>query len=311
MRIAIFGAGGVGGYFGGRLALAGNDVSFIARGRHLEAMRSGGLRVDSIKGDFHLFPVSATDDPSRVGIVDAVLVAVKAWQVPEAARSMKPLVGPETVVLPLENGVEAPSQLAEELGRDHVLGGMCQIISFIAEPGHIKHTGVEPHIALGELDNRRSERVLKLHKTLVDAGISAEIPDDIVARMWEKFVFIASVSGMGAVTRASIGALREYPGTREMLFRAIEEMVEVAEALGVRLRGDIVERTMAFVDSLPYSSTASMQRDIMAGRPSELESQNGAVVRFGRKVGVETPVHSFIYNSLILSEMKARGMLAG
>ena len=311
MRIAVFGAGGVGGYFGGRLALAGNDVSFIARGRHLEAMRSGGLRVDSIKGDFHLFPVSATDDPSQVGVVDAVLVAVKAWQVPEAARSMKPLVGPETVVLPLENGVEAPSQLAEELGRDHVLGGMCQIISFIAEPGHIKHTGVEPHIALGELDNRRSERVLKLHKTLVDAGISAEIPDDIVARMWEKFVFIASVSGMGAVTRASIGALREYPGTREMLFRAIEEMVEVAKALGVRLRGDIVERTMAFVDSLPYSSTASMQRDIMAGRPSELESQNGAVVRFGRKVGVETPVHSFIYNSLILSEMKARGMLAG
>ncbi len=311
MRVAIFGAGGVGGYFGGRLALAGNDVSFIARGRHLEAMRSGGLRVDSIKGDFHLFPVSATDDPSQVGVVDAVLVAVKAWQVPEAARSMKPLVGPETLVLPLENGVEAPSQLAEELGRDHVLGGMCQIISFIAEPGHIKHTGVEPHIALGELDNRRSERVLKLHKTLVDAGISAEIPDDIVARMWEKFVFIASVSGMGAVTRASIGALREYPGTLEMLLRAIEEMVEVAKALGVRLRGDIVERTMAFVDSLPYSSTASMQRDIMAGRPSELESQNGAVVRFGRSVGVETPVHSFIYNSLILSEMKARGMLAG
>ncbi len=311
MRVAIFGAGGVGGYFGGRLALAGNDVSFIARGRHLEAMRSGGLRVDSIKGDFHLFPVSATDDPSQVGVVDAVLVAVKAWQVPEAARSMKPLIGPETVVLPLENGVEAPSQLAEELGRDHVLGGMCQIISFIAEPGHIKHTGVEPHIALGELDNRRSERVLKLHKTLVDAGISAEIPDDIVARMWEKFVFIASVSGMGAVTRASIGALREYPGTREMLLRAIEEMVEVAKALGVRLRGDIVERTMAFVDSLPYSSTASMQRDIMAGRPSELESQNGAVVRFGRSVGVETPVHSFIYNSLILSEMKARGMLEG
>ena len=311
MRIAVFGAGGVGGYFGGRLALAGNDVSFIARGRHLEAMRSGGLRVDSIKGDFHLFPVSATDDPSQVGVVDAVLLAVKAWQVPEAARSMKPLIGPETVVLPLENGVEAPSQLAEELGRDHVLGGMCQIISFIAEPGHIKHTGVEPHIALGELDNRRSERVLKLHKTLVDAGISAEIPDDIVARMWEKFVFIASVSGMGAVTRASIGALREYPGTREMLLRAIEEMVEVAKALGVRLRGDIVERTMAFVDSLPYSSTASMQRDIMAGRPSELESQNGAVVRFGRSVGVETPVHSFIYNSLILSEMKARGMLEG
>jgi 2-dehydropantoate 2-reductase len=309
MRIAVFGAGGVGGYFGGRLALAGNNVVFIARGKHLEAMKSQGLRVDSVKGDFHISPVNATDDPSEVGTVDAVLVAVKAWQVPEAALSMKPMVGSETVVLPLENGVEAPAQLAEVLGKEHVLGGMCQIISFIAEPGHIRHTGVEPYIALGELDNRKSERVMRLHRVLTEAGISAEVPDDIMARMWEKFVFIASVSGIGAVTRASIGEFREYPGTREMLVRAIEEMVRVARAMGVRLREDIVERTMSFVDFLPYASTASMQRDIMEGRPSELESQNGAVVRMGKKVGVETPVHSFIYNSLILSEMKARGQL--
>ncbi len=309
MRIAVFGAGGVGGYFGGRLALSGNEVAFIARGSHLEAMRAGGLKVESIKGNFHVHPVEATDDPSEVGVVDAVIVAVKAWQVPEAALAMRPMVGASTVVLPLENGVEAPSQLAEVLGREHVLGGMCQIISFIAEPGLIRHTGVEPYIALGELDNRRSERVLRLHRTLVDAGISAEIPADITARMWEKFVFIASVSGMGAVTRATIGALREYPGTRKMLVRAIEEMVAVARALGVGLRDDIVERTMAFVDSLPYSSTASMQRNIMEGRPSELESQNGAVVRLGESVGVDTPLHSFIYNSLVLSEMKARGIL--
>jgi 2-dehydropantoate 2-reductase len=307
MRIAVFGAGGVGGYFGGRLAQAGHDVTFVARGKHLEAMRTGGLRVESIKGDFSIHPVQATDIPEEVGEVEAVIVAVKAWQVPEAARAMKPMVGPETVVLPLENGVEAPDMLAETLGRERVLGGMCSIISYIAGPGHIRHTGVEPYIALGELDNRRTRRVEALHEALVGAGIHAEVPDDIHARMWQKFLFISSVSGVGAVTRFPMGPIRSHPATRKMLLRAMREVYDVACARGIALPEDVIERTMDFVDSLPYEATASMQRDILAGRPSELEAQNGAVVRLGREVGVETPVNAFIYDSLILSEMKARG----
>ncbi len=307
MRIAIFGTGGVGGYFGGRLAQAGNDVIFIARGEHLKAIQSHGLRVDSIKGDFLIHPAHATDSPEEVGVVDAVIVAVKAWQVPEAAEAMKPMVGPETVVLPLENGVEAPDMLAASLGREHVLGGMCSIISYIAAPGHIRHAGVEPYIALGELDNRRTDRVKRLHETLTSAGINAEIPEDIHARMWRKFTFICAMGGVGAVTRFPVGPVRSHPATRRLLERTMQEIIDVAEARGVSMPSDTLEKSMAFVDSLPPGSTASMQRDIMEGRPSELESQNGAVVRLGKEAGVGTPVNSFIYDSLILSELKARG----
>lgn len=177
MRIAIFGTGGVGGYFGGRLAQAGQDVVFIARGKHLEAMRTHGLRVDSINGDFTVRPVDAADDPATVGIVDVILVGVKAWQVPEAAEAMRPMVGPETFVVPLQNGVEAPSQLAAALGHEHVLGGLCGFIAFIVEPGHIRHAGADPFIRFGELDNRPSDRVERLRQAFDRAsGLTVEIP---------------------------------------------------------------------------------------------------------------------------------------
>ncbi len=306
MRFALFGAGGVGGYFGGKLAEAGHDVTFIARGRHLQAMRSQGLRVDSIKGDFIVKSVCATDKPAEVGPVDVILVAVKAWQVSQAAEAMKPMVGPDTIVLPLENGVEAPAQIAQVLGWEHVLGGLCKIISYIVEPGHVRHTGVEPHIVLGELDNSRTQRVLQLRQIFTKAGISAEVPADIHAKQWEKFIFICSMSGLGAVTRAPIGQIQRHPGTRNMLIRVMEEIEAVARARHIGLPPDIIAMTMAFVDSLPEDSTASMQRDIMAGRPSELESQNGAVLRLGKEAGVETPLNAFIYNSLVLMEQKAR-----
>ncbi|RLC62817.1 MAG: 2-dehydropantoate 2-reductase, partial [Chloroflexi bacterium] len=198
MRIAIFGTGAVGGYFGGRLAQAGEEVVFIARGEQLQALRDHGLRVDSPQGDFVIHPVQATDDAAQVGIVDVVLVGVKAWQVPEAAQAMAPLVGADTFVVPLQNGVEAPSQLAAVLGDEHVLGGLCRIVSFVVEPGHVRHAGLEPYVAFGELDNRPSERVRRLQAAFARAGVTAEIPADIGAAMWEKFLFIASFSGVGA-----------------------------------------------------------------------------------------------------------------
>ena len=310
MRIAIFGAGGVGGYFGGRLAQAGEDVVFIARGEHLQALRAHGLRVDSIKGHFVVQPVQATDDPTQVGLVDVILVGVKAWLVPEAAQAMRPMVGPQTFVVPLQNGVEAPSQLAAALGHEHVLGGLCGLITFIVEPGHICHAGADPFIRFGELDNRPSERVERLRQAFDRAeGLTVEIPPDIQAAMWQKFMFVTAWSGVGAVTRAPIGVFRSQPGTRQMLEQTMWEIYNVAQARNIALPKNIISKMMEFLDSLPPEGTASMQRDIMNGRASELEVQNGAVVRLSLEVGVETPVNAFIYHSLLPMEMRARGQV--
>jgi len=309
VRIAVFGSGAVGAYFGGRLAHAGEDVVFIARGRQLQALQDDGLRVESIKGDFAVCPVHATDDPAQVGTVDAVLVGVKAWQVPEAAQAMGPLLGSHTFVVPLQNGVESPSQLATVLGSERVLGGLCRIVSFVQEPGHIRHAGLEPYVAFGELDNRPSERAERLRAAFARAEVTAEIPPDIQTSLWTKFLFIASFSGVGAVTRVPAGVLRSVPETRHMLEQAMREVLAVARARDVALPEAAIPDTMALIDRLPPEGTASMQRDIMQGRPSELESQNGAVVRLGREVGVATPLHAFIYHSLMPLEMRARGQV--
>lgn len=307
MRVVVFGSGGVGGYFGGRLAEAGEDVTFIARGEHLAAIRASGLQVRSVNGNFTIYPASATDEPSRLGTADVILVAVKAWQVPEAARAIAPMVGPQTMVVPLQNGVEAPSQLAEVVGREHVLGGFCWVVSFIEAPGVLRHTGVTPHIVFGELDNRYSERVETLYRAFFHAGVKVSIPDDIEAAMWEKFIFIATMSGLGAVTRAPVGVLRAVAQTRDMIAQAIHEIIAVAWVYQVNLPEDIFVRTMKFIDGMPPESTLSMQRDIMEGRPSELESQNGAVVRLGMAREVKTPLHTFLYHSLLPMELRARG----
>lgn len=306
MRIAIFGTGGVGGYFGGCLAQAGEEVTFIARGEHLRAIQQNGLRVESINGDFTIRPAQATDDPAQVGVVDVVLLAVKAWQVPEAARAMRPMVGPGTFVVPLGNGVEAPDQLSRELGREHVLGGLCHIVSFIAGPGHIRHAAIDPLVTFGELDGPPSERCDRLRQAFERAGVRVRVPSDIHVAIWEKFAFIASISGVGAVTRAPAGVMRALPETRRMLETALAEVVAVARGHGIELPADYIEKTMAFIDQLPEEATASMQRDIIDGRPSELEAQNGAVVRLGAAVGVPTPLHTFIYHSLLPSELRAR-----
>jgi 2-dehydropantoate 2-reductase len=310
MRVAVFGTGGIGGYFGGRLAQAGEDVVFIARGEHLQAMRTKGLKVDSIKGDFVIKPVQATDDPKRVGTVDMILVGVKAWQVPETAQALGSMVGSHTIVLPLQNGVEAPSQLAAVLGTEHVLGGLCGLMVFIAGPGHIRHAAVDPFIGFGELDNRPSERIEKLSQLFSKAqGVRVDNPPDIHVGLWRKFIFVTASTGVGAVTRAPIGIYRSQPGTRRMLEQAAEEICRVAWTRRIALPQDAVSKVLAHWDSLPAEVTTSIQRDIMNGRPSELEALNGAVVRLGKEVGVETPVNAFIYYSLLPLEMRARGQI--
>ncbi|HYX28939.1 MAG TPA: 2-dehydropantoate 2-reductase, partial [Pyrinomonadaceae bacterium] len=298
-----------GGYFGGRLALAGTDVTFIARGEHLRALRSTGLRVDGIKGDFTISPVRVTDDPAQVSNVDVVILGVKAWQIGEAAHGIRSMIGPSTFVLPLQNGVEAFDELSAVLGKKHVLGGLCKIVSYLVEPGHIRHAGFEPFVAFGEWDNHSSDRVEALRETFARAGVQAKVPPDIQAAVWNKFLFISGFSGVGAVTRAPAGVLRSLPQTRSLMERSMLEIAQVAEARGIRLPSDAVNQALASLDSLPEKAMSSMQRDIMAHRPSELESQNGAVVRLGREAGIETPVNTFIYDSLLPREKQARGEL--
>ena len=306
MRLAIFGTGGVGGYFGGRLAQAGEDVTFIARGEHLRAIRTSGLRIGSRDENFVIHPAKATDDVSEVGEVELVILGVKAWQVPEAASTMKPLVGPNTTVLPLQNGVDAASQLVSELGPDRVVGGLCRIVSFVVEPGHIRHAGFTPSIIIGELDNRRSERITKIEDIFKHAGIEISIAADIQIALWIKLLFIASFSGVGAMANATADVIRKDPKWREHILNAMKEIYALAHARGIKLPADSVDTVMASVDALPEDATSSMQRDIAAGKPSELESQNGAVVRLAREAGVDVPTHALIYQTLKPLEDRAR-----
>lgn len=310
MRIAVFGSGGVGGFFGGKLAQAGEEVIFIARGSHLDAIQRDGLRVESVGGDFHIFPALAENDPGKVGTVDIVLVGVKAWQVPEAAHAIRPLVGLDTVVVPLQNGVEATPQLAAVLGEQHVAGGLCRISSLVAAPGLIRHVGIEPYIGFNWLDGRPDPRLKNLQAAYARVGVNAEIPANIQVKVWEKFVFIAAISGVGAVTRAPAGVLRAVPETRRMLESAIQEIAAVGRASGVPLAEQLEQNTLRFIDSIPPGTMASMQRDISENRPSELECQNGAVVRLGMACGVPTPVHAFIYASLLPQEARARSVIS-
>ena len=289
MRIAIFGAGGVGGYFGARLARAGEDVVFVARGAHLDAIRRAGLKVVTDSGEILVHPARATDDPAEVGLVDAVLVCVKAWQVPEAARALEPMVGPDTVVCPLQNGVEAAGELVAVLGERPVLGGLSGTLSFIAAPGEIRSIGTTNFVKLGERDGRTSERAVRLRNALSRAGVDAEIPPDIEAATWQKFLFVTALGGVGAVTRAPLGVIRAMPETRRLLEGCMRETHAVAGARGIALAHDAVERGMALLETLAAEGTTSLHRDIVGGKPSELEAWSGAVVRLGRESGVPTP----------------------
>jgi 2-dehydropantoate 2-reductase len=309
MRVVVYGTGGAGGYFGAQLALSGEQVIFIARGEHLRALRTTGLRLETPSGDTFIRPVEATDDPSGVRDADVVLVGVKAWQVPEVAEALRPLIGDGTVVVPLQNGVEAASQLAAVLGADHVLGGLCGTLSWVAGPGHIRSAGGQNFIKFGELDNRRSERVGRLCDMFTKAKVPVEVPSDIDKALWGKFLMVTSFGAVGAVTRAPIGIFRAIPETRRLLEQCVEEVVAVARARRIEMSATTVADTMKFYDSLPHGATTSLQRDIVDGRPSELEYWSGAVARIGRESQVPTPTHGHIYSCLLPHELRARGKI--
>jgi 2-dehydropantoate 2-reductase len=300
MRFAVMGTGGVGGYFGARLAATGADVTFIARGEHLKAIRADGLRVLSPLGEMHIAAAQATDDVAEIGAVDAVLFAVKLYDVEEAGTAIKPLVDPDTVVLSLQNGVDAEERLIPILGKGPVMGGIAYIFAGIESPGVIRHGGPLAKIVLGELDGRPSPRAKALLESLADAGIEARISDDIAADLWSKFVLLAAVSAVTSLARLPVGPMREDPEARALLAAAMAEVVSVAVAKGIAVPSDIIKTQLALVDGLGHQAKPSMLQDLERGARLEVASLSGLVARMGRELGIDTPIHRTVYAALKL-----------
>ncbi len=305
MNITVVGSGGVGAYFGGKLAQAGNNVTFIARGEHLKAIKENGLTVNSILGYFKIQPASATDKISESPKADLILIAVKAWQVRDVAKELAPILKDDTLILPLQNGVLSSEELREVLPHKNVISGLCRIISKIESPGVISHLAVVPSITFGEYDNSKTERIFELLKIFQDADIKSYVADDIQAERWKKLIYICSSAWL-AVTRSTNGQILEHPDTKDILLNLFIEVATVARKLGINIPADFEEKTMALTETFPYDSTSSLTRDIWAGRPSELEYQNGTVVRLAKKVGVDVPINRMIYYSLLLMEKRTR-----
>jgi len=306
LRLAVMGSGGVGGYFGARLAAAGHDVTFIARGAHLEAVRARGLRLESPKGDLHLAGARAVADPRDAGEVDGVLFAVKMYDTEPAAEAIRPLLRGGISVVTFQNGVESVGILSRVLGREHVMGGVAYVAAVISEPGVIRHTAMD-RLIFGELDGKRTPRAEALLAACEGAGFEAILSDRIEVDLWEKFVRLAVFSGICSITRSPVGAIRDDPEIFSMLRAALDETVAVAKAKGIALGPDLMEEILAMVRSLPASSKASMLEDLERGRPLELPWLSGAVVRLGRELGVPTPIHSFIATALKLQVRGERG----
>jgi 2-dehydropantoate 2-reductase len=300
MRIVIMGAGGLGGYFGARLAAAGNDVAFVARGAHLAAIRKGGLRVTSALGDLHLRDVVATDDPATLTPADVVIVSVKLWDTEAAAVAVKPLVRPGTAVVSFQNGVNKDDVLASVLGRDAVVGGVGQIGVVIGSPGVVVHTGTMAKLTFGELDNRRSARVEAFLAACTAAKIDAEIADDIGLAIWQKFVFLVGMSAVTSTMRSTIGPIRANAQARGFLLDVVREAVAVGRALGMALPEDYAEKRIAFIDTVPPQMTASMQGDLARGNRLELPWLSSTVVELGARVGVPTPLNRAVRDVLAL-----------
>lgn len=300
MKIAIYGTGGVGGYYGARLARAGEEVHFIARGPHLDAIRQDGLYVKSKNGDIHIHPAAVTDDPATIGAVDIVMVAVKLYDTDTAVAGCKSLMGPNTAVVPFQNGVTAVDAFTAAVGKEHVLGGATYMVSEVAEPGVILHKGTNARLIFGELDGSTTPRASAFKSACDNAGIDAVLSDHIQVEIWSKFSFLAAYSGLTALTRKTIGPIRSDPDTRALFRAAVDEVCAVAHARGIMLRDDQAERNMKQVDSLLESMASSMLHDLNRGRRLELPWLSGAVGRLGRELRVATPTHDMIYAALKL-----------
>lgn len=306
MHIVIIGVGGVGGYFGGKISNSGQKVTLVARGKHLEAIRKNGLQIKSIDGDFVTHPFMVTDTIDTVEKADVILICTKSWQVAEAAKSTAPILKENSIVIPLQNGANNAEKVCSALDAKHVVGGLCKIYSKIEAPGIISHFGHTPEIVFGELDKSITERLTTIKQIFDKSGFKNTVSKDIEVDIWGKFMFIATVSGLGTLTRATIGEMYENKETHRILEQTATEIYEVGIAKGISFPKDMVQRIMLFIGAQSYTSTASTQRDIMAGRPSELDNFNGYIVKEGKKLGVATPVNTFIYSCLLPMEEKAR-----
>ncbi|MEV3992523.1 2-dehydropantoate 2-reductase [Streptomyces sp. NPDC049837] len=297
--IAVVGAGGVGGYLGGRLAAAGYDVRFLARGDSLAALGRKGLRVTNGSSDWSVPDLRASDDPQDIGEVDYVLLCVKTSQLPAAVDALGPMVGRNTAVLTVQNGVEAPEQVAAVVGRDRVLPGMVRVVATLVGPGEVRHVGGPAALGFAEWDGSVSDRVERLREVLRDASLTAMEPRDIWAGLWAKFLLVVPIGSLGAATGgATIGELRSRGGTRRMLIAGMREIHETGIALGIELPGDAVDTAIGLMDRQQPDVTSSLQRDILAGRPSELEAWTGAAVRLADRAGRTAPVHEMLYELL-------------
>jgi 2-dehydropantoate 2-reductase len=309
MRVGVVGAGVVGSYFGGRLAHVGENVVFLARGTNLQALREHGLQVDSVDGNFIVRPVQATDEPKSVGPVDVVLLAVKGWQVPGAIETMRPLMGASTFAVTLPDGIEAPDQVAAAFGKHRVVGGIALMLGTSIGPGHIRNTLSQTSIIFGELDSDRSERLDRLQQAFERAGVTARISPDIISARWEKLMQVGPWSAISAVTRAPLGVVRSLSETRQLLEETMREVLAVARARGAKLSQDAFAERLNWLDAGPATSVGNILRDLISGRPSELETEVGAIVRVALAAGLEVPCLSFLYTSLLPLERRGRGEL--
>lgn len=305
MKIAIFGTGGVGGYFGGLLAHGGNEVHFIARGAHLDAIRERGLQIKSVNGDFLVSPAFATDNPADVGPVEYLVVAVKHYQLADAAPQMRPLVGPETTIVPLLNGVDAHETLIDAFGSEPVVGGLCSLVSLIEEPGVIRQPSQLRRVVVGELSREQSDRVEKIVSAWKEMGAEAIHAEDIFVSMWTKFVFIASFGGVSSLARANMGEILQNKETRAIYIDAMQEVETLARAQNINLAPDVVDNMIAMSEGFEPTATSSMQRDVVAGNLFELEAFSGKIVHLAQGLGIETPIHRAIYGLLLPSLERA------
>jgi 2-dehydropantoate 2-reductase len=304
MKIAIMGTGGVGGYYGGLLAQAGHDVTFIARGAHLHAIREKGLQVKSVHGDFLVSPAQATDAPESVGPVDLIIFSTKTYHTDEAALAIKPMVGKGTTVVSFQNGIDAADRIGAVVGMEHLLGGATWLSAAIEGPGVIGQYSQFRRIALGEFNGQSTPRLQAVHDVLKATGATVELSDNILKVLWTKFAFIAAVSALGSLTRVTFGEYRAVPEARAVLTQALEEVAAVSRAKGVPLDPDVADKTLAFIDGSAPGIKPSMQRDVEAGRVSELESMLGVVVRLGAELNVPTPVMRLAYAMLKPGQLK-------
>jgi len=295
----MLGAGGVGGYYGCRLALAGHDVAFLARGAHADAIIRSGLTVHSNLGNFHVHPAKVVTEAKSAGEVDLLVVAVKFWDTESAVRSVVPLIGEHTVLLSLQNGVEKDELIAGIVGRAHVVGGVTYILADRTEPGLIVHSGAFQTIITGELDGTETSHVREIVATLKGAGIDASASSDIRGETWKKFIFLTTVSGITAMTRRTIGDLRTDETMRATMRDALQEATSLAMAEGVTIPPGFVENRLSFIDTLPPDGRSSMAQDLLRGTRLELEWLSGAVVRRAARIGLPVPTHEKFYAALM------------